>query len=168
MMAYMEVSLEGIFGATHHVNLWQEMARAIMLFFFGLIMFRMSGRRTFARMSALDLVITVVVGSILAQATTGAVPIIPAMGGVSMLVFLHWFMGHLVARSEVLARLVEGKEVILLKAGQIDEKARLHAKISLADLAEALRAHGLDGLHEIGKVQKMALEHNGKISLVKS
>ena len=81
--------MDALLGTTHNVNAAQECLRALVIFLYGLIVLRISGRRTFARMSAIDFIITIVVGSVLAQAMTGSVPIGPAMIGAAVLVFLH-------------------------------------------------------------------------------
>jgi uncharacterized membrane protein YcaP (DUF421 family) len=72
-----------------------------------------------------------------------------------------------VAKSPALARWIEGDAVLLAKDGAIREAARLRCKISLADIEESLREHGLDGLGELSRTRKLMLEPSGKISVIK-
>jgi uncharacterized membrane protein YcaP (DUF421 family) len=159
--------MEWLFGGMKDLTLGQECARAVLIFFYGLIMLRLSGRRTFAQMSAIDLVISIIVGSNLSRAMTGGVPFWPTLASVAVLVALHLILAHAVARSPGLARWVEGRPVVLATDGVIDERARLRCKISMADLDESLREKGLDGLPAIGQARKLVLEPSGKISVVK-
>lgn len=159
--------MDALLGTTHDVNAAQECLRALIIFLYGLIVLRLSGRRTFARMSALDFIITIVVGSVLAQAMSGSVPIGPAMVGVATLIFLHVLVAFAVARSDRASRIIEGPSVSLLRDGALDEKARLGCKISRADLVEALRGRGVDGLKELQNVKALQLEPSGKISVIK-
>jgi len=159
--------MDAFLGTTHNVNAAQECLRAFLVFLYGLIVLRLSGRRTFARMSALDFIITIVVGSVLAQAMTGSVPIGPAMIGVAILVSLHALIAFVVARSDTVSRMIEGRSVSLLRDGHLDEEARLGCKISHADLVEALREKGVDGLKELQRVKTLQLEPSGKISVIK-
>lgn len=159
--------MESLLGATHNVNAAQECLRALIIFLYGLIMLRLSGRRTFARMSALDFIITIVVGSVLAQAMTGSVPMGPAVVGVAVLIFLHALLSFAVARSDTVSRLIEGEPVALARDGVLDEKARLACKISRSDLAETLRQKGLDGLKDLPRTKALQLEPSGKISVLK-
>jgi uncharacterized membrane protein YcaP (DUF421 family) len=159
--------LETIFGGMKDLTLGQECARAVLIFFYGLVMLRLSGRRTFAQMSAVDLVISIIVGSNLSRAMTGGVPFWGTLASVIVLVVLHLILAFAVARSPRLARWVEGGPIILSRDGMILERARLAAKISLADLDESLREKGLDGLEEIGKTKKLVLEPSGKISVIR-
>jgi hypothetical protein len=50
--------LTSLFGVEHDVSFFQECARAVLIFFYGLILLRMSGRRTFGRWSALDIIVS--------------------------------------------------------------------------------------------------------------
>jgi uncharacterized membrane protein YcaP (DUF421 family) len=159
--------MDALLGTTHNVNGAQECLRALIIFLYGLVMLRLSGRRTFARMSALDFIITIVAGSVLAQGMTGSVPIGPAMIGVAVLIFLHALVSFAVARSDTLSKLIEGEAVSLLRDGVLDEHKRLACKISRSDLAEALREKGLDGLKELRRIKKLQLEPSGRISVLK-
>jgi len=159
--------LETIFGGMKDLTLGQECARAVLIFFYGLGMLRLSGRRTFAQMSAIDMIISIIVGSNLSRAMTGGVPFWGTLASVMVLVALHLMLAYAVARNPRLAEWVEGGPVILARDGMIQERARLAAKISLADLDESLREKGLDGLAEIDKTRKLILEPSGKISVIK-
>jgi len=160
--------MEAIFGGMKDLTTGQECARAVLIFFYGLIMLRLSGRRTFAHMSAIDMIISIIVGSNLSRAMTGGVPFWGTLVSVAVLVALHLVLAYAVAHSTKLARLVEGDVVLLSQGGAIRESARLRAKISMTDLEESLREHGLDGLAELGKTRKLVLEPSGKISVIKA
>src|SRR5258707_3746038 len=138
--------MELLCGGMKDRTLAQECARAVLIFFYGLAMLRLSGRRTFAQMSAVDLIISIIVGSNLSRAMTGGVPFWGTLASVAVLVALHLALAHAVARSPRLSKLVEGSPVVLAENGAIYEKARLRCKISMADLVESLREEGLDGL----------------------
>lgn len=159
--------LDAIFGGMKDLTLAQECARAVLVFFYGLMMLRFSGRRTFAQMSAVDLVLSIIVGSNLSRAMTGGIPFWGTLASVAVLVALHLLMANAVARSARLAAWVEGSPVILARDGVIVETARLSCKISIPDLDEAMREHGLDGLGDIARVRKLVLEPSGKISVLK-
>ena len=158
--------LETVFGL-RDLSVAQECARAVLIFFYGLLMLRLSGRRTFAQMSALDLVISIIEDSNLSRAMTSSAPLWGTLAAVAVLVALHLFMAAVVARSRRLSRLIEGGPVLLAQDGVIHEAARLGCKISLADIAESLREHGLDGLGELHRVRTLMLEPSGKISVVR-
>ena len=160
--------MDAIFGGLNELTPVQECARAVLIFFYGLMMLRLSGRRTFAQMSAIDLVVSIIVGSSLSRAMTGGVPFWGTLAAVAVLVALHLLLAHAVARHRGLASWVEGDPVILARDGKLLEAARLSCRISIADLEESLREQGLDGLSEIGKTRRLVLEPSGKISMIRA
>jgi uncharacterized membrane protein YcaP (DUF421 family) len=159
--------MDTIFGTSHDITAAQECARAALIFVYGLVMLRLSGRRTFAQWSALDVVMTIVIGSALSRTMTASAPLVGTLSAVAVLVFLHIAVSYAIARSDVLSRIVEGRSVVLTRHGAVDQTVRLKHKISNSDLAEAMRSAGLNGLDAISSVDRLELEPSGKISVVK-
>lgn len=60
------------FGGTGQITWWQETARALLVFSYGLALVRIAGRRIFGKWSALDIIVSVIVGSNLSRALTGS------------------------------------------------------------------------------------------------
>lgn len=160
-------SFRDVFGTQNNVTLGQEVARAILLFFYGLLLLRLSGRRTFGHWSALDIIVSVIVGSALGRAMTGSAPLPGTMAAAAVMVALHVALAHAVARSRLLSHWVEGAPVILVDHGKIDQRARLKHMISDNDLNAALREKGIDGEAAIENVKRVRLESNGDITVVK-
>jgi len=155
-----------IFGTEHNVSPVQECARAVMIFCYGLVLLRLSGKRTFGRWSALDIVISIILGSILGRALTGSAPFIGTLAAAAVLVAMHVAVAFALARSRMLARWIEGNSVVLVRNGAIDDAARVRSKISLSDLHEALRQDGIEVEDMENRVQWLRLEPSGKISII--
>ena len=94
-------------------------------------------------------------------------PLPGTLAAVAVLVLLHVLLSHAVARSQTLSRLVEGGSINLLRQGRLDHKARKSHMISMADLAAALRQHGVNGFEGLDNVKTIELEPSGRISVVK-
>jgi len=140
--------LEALFGTTSHVTAAQECARAFLVFAYGLALVRLAGRRVFGRWSAIDIVVSIVVGSNLSRALTGNAPL----------------AGTLAARSRAVSRLVEGRPIELGRGGRLTRRKDLRTAISEADLAEALRQAGIERVEES---RILMLEPSGRISVLK-
>ena len=153
-----------IFGATRDLNAWQECARAALIFGYGLVLLRISGRRTFGKWSALDIVVSIVLGSSLSRALTGSAPLLGTMAASAVLVLLHWLLAQAVARRPLLARWVEGPAISIARDGRLDDQARLRQSLSDADLAETLRQAGV---RDVGETEAMTLEPSGKVTVRK-
>ncbi len=159
--------MDTVFGADGHLLWYHGAARAALIFLFGLVILRLSGRRTFANMSAIDIVISVVAGSALSETMTGSAPLPSTLMGVAVIVLLHVVASYGVAHSRTISAFLEGSAIPLMRRGRINEPLRKSSMISDADLEEALRQHGLNGLADIAKVRAMTLEPNGEITIVK-
>jgi len=156
-----------LFGVEGHLTTAQESARAVLIFAYGLLLLRLSGQRIFGHWSALDFVITIMVGSALARAMTGSAPLLGTMAAAAVMVALHVALAHCVARSSTFARIFEGAAVTLIDRGRIDHQMRKRHMISEADMREALRQEGVDGEAHVDNVKAMTLEPSGKLSVIK-
>src|ERR1700733_12215474 len=102
----MESFLISVFGVENHLTLWQECARAVLIFVYGLILLRISGRRTFGDWSALDIIISIIIGSALARALTGSAPLPGTLAAAAVLTALHVAVGYAVALSRNLSQMI--------------------------------------------------------------
>jgi uncharacterized membrane protein YcaP (DUF421 family) len=160
--------MQSVFGSFNDLDIGQECLRAVVIFAYGLVFLRFSGRRIFAGWSPLDFVISIIIGSSLSRALTGSAPFLATLVAVAVLAMLHWSLAWAVARNDWLSRWVEGGAVVLAQNGKLDERARKRHNISHADLIEALRREGLEGLSEIGATRRVMLEPNGSITVLRA
>jgi uncharacterized membrane protein YcaP (DUF421 family) len=160
----MDTFLTGVFGVENHLTLMQECSRAILIFFYGLLLLRLSGRRTFADWSALDVILSIVVGSALARAVTGSAPLPGTLAAAAVLTALHVLIASLVARNKWFSRVIEGGPIELGSKGHIDARTLSRNLISECDIHEALRAQGVEGASD---TERIVLEASGAISVIK-
>ena len=151
-----------LFGVQHHVTAGQECARAVVVFIYGLALMRVSGRRTFGKWSAIDVIVSITAGSALSRALTGSAPLGGTMAATAVLVGLHWLVGKLAAHNRHFAGIVEGRSLVLADDGRLDDALRLRHSISHGDLAEALHRKNLDDLAQVGRI---TLEPSGKLNV---
>ena len=158
------MTLQDLFGGKGQVSAAQECARAVVVFAYGLAVVRLAGRRVFGKWAALDIIVSIVIGSNLSRALTGSVPLWGTLAATTLLMALHWVLSHAAARSAVLSHLLEGGAAQLGKAGELDGDALKRHAVSEADLNEALRTAGLMDAKD---ARLILLEPSGKISVLK-
>lgn len=157
------MTLLDVFGATNHIEWWQELPRAFVVFVFGLILLRVSGRRTFARWSALDIVVSIIMGSSLSRTVTGSAPLGGTLLAMILIALLHWVLARAASRSRRFAHLVEGQPAILGRSGTVFPREMQRYNISETDMSEALRKEGIPDATRTGQI---TLEPSGTITVL--
>lgn len=159
-----QVTATAIFGSVGHLTWWQECDRGVVVFVFGLAAVRIAGRRVFGKWAALDIIVSIIVGSNLSRALTGQAPLWGTLAATALLMTLHWVIAQAAVRSASLARLVEGTPIELARGGHLDHAALRRHAVSRRDIDEALRQSGID---DIEATRRMVLEPSGKIAALK-
>lgn len=153
-----------LFGRGPELEPWQMAARAVAVFFIALVLIRASGRRSFGQHSPFDACITVLLGAVLSRAVVGASPFWSTMAAGAALVVVHRTVALGSSRWPRFEDLVNGREIVLVKDGQVDEQAMQSALVSRSNLAEAMRQQ----LGDVGieAVARAVLERDGKLTVV--
>ena len=158
-------ALYAIIGPDRQDLTWSQMcARATIVFLFGLALVRAAGKRVFGKWTAIDIVLSIIIGSNLSRALTGNAPFVETLLATILLVALHSVLIAVGVRWSGLGRLLKGRGVKLVSEGQADEHAMRKHGIGEHDLEEALRAAGTE---DISEVRSAYLERSGDISVLK-
>ncbi len=156
---------EAVFGASGHLVWWQECLRAVLIFGYGLILVRVAGRRVFGKWAALDIIVSIMVGSNLSRAITGGAPLVGTLAATALLMGLHWILAQGAARLRPVSRILEGDPITLAGNGALDIAKLRRDAISDADLSEALRQAGVE---TAAQTRLIVLEPSGKITILKA
>ena len=153
-----------LFGEPGHLSVLQECARSLLIFVYGLFLVRLAGRRIFGKWGALDIIVSIVVGSNLSRALTGSAPLLGTLAATTLLIALHWVLSHLAARSPAVSHVVEGRAVTLTDANGMKPKVQVRHAVTEADVNEALRQRGMERVED---ARLLTLEPSGKITVLK-
>jgi uncharacterized membrane protein YcaP (DUF421 family) len=151
-------------GTPMQIAWWQMCIRAVIVFFFGVILLRIAGKRAFGQQSALDIVLAVLIGSNLSRAPTGGSPFAPTLAASAVTTLLYYVSIHLTERQGALGWMLKGRPVVLVRDGSPDPKALFQAGVSHADLEEAIRSKGVERFADVARA---TLERSGHISVIK-
>lgn len=143
---------------------WQMALRAVIIFFWAILLYRLLPRRAFGRNAVVDIILVVIVGSTLSRALTGNAPLLPVITATAVLASLYAILIFAASRIEGLGSVVKGRSIRLVKDGRIDEEAMRNARIGERDLRESLRLRGVTNIEEVATAH---LERNGSISVVR-
>jgi uncharacterized membrane protein YcaP (DUF421 family) len=129
-----------------------------------LLLLRASGQRTLAQMSALDLVITVTIGSAFGRVLTAReVALSEVVAAFASLVLLQWLVANLWGRTTAIRRYVATTPTLLYYDGEIIDRGMRRHHLVVDDLHAAARQHGMGSL---GEARAILLEGNGSLSVL--
>jgi uncharacterized membrane protein YcaP (DUF421 family) len=143
---------------------WEFIVRAVVVYFFLMVLLRMTGRRQVGQLAPFDLVLLLVLSNALQNSMNGGDNSIT--GGIILattLVATNSFVGWLAFRSKRIEALIEGRPVILVHDGRIDTHAMHEVRMTMHELEAALRQEGHAGP---ATVRFAVLENTGKISVI--
>lgn len=158
-------TLQEIFSLETELTALQMACRATAIFFIAFILIRVAGRRSFGIRTPIDNIIVILLGAILSRAVVGSSPFIPIIFASFILCVLHRIFGWLFTHYESFGRMVEGEKIILYANGKFLKENMKRGLVREEDIMQGVRKATL--LDSIEDIDKIYLEHNGEISLIK-
>jgi uncharacterized membrane protein YcaP (DUF421 family) len=128
------------------------------------VVLRISGKRTLAKLNAFDLVVTVALGSVLAtSALSRDVTLASAAAAMSVLIGAQYLVAWSSVRSRRARAAVRSQPALLVRHGQLLADALHRNRVSAGEIRQAVRSTGRGGLEGIAAV---VLETDGTLSVV--
>ena len=157
--------LLGLNAEPRALSFTQISLRGVIIFLVGLLMVRMSSKRSLAEKTAFDAVLLVILASVLSRAINGTATFFASIGGSFVLVLLHRFFGWIACRSHAFGKIVKGSPHVIVRDGEpvLDEMRRNH--ISQHDLEEDLRLEAKT--EDLSKIRVARIERSGDLSFIK-
>ena len=134
------------------------------VYLFIIVAIRLFGKKELAQLSIIDLVFILLISNAVQNAMVGSDSSL--MGGLvaaSTLFIINFLFKFLLYRFPKLGNMVQGTELLLIYKGQMNKTNMVKARISLEELLEAVREHGVS---EIREVDLAVLEIDGNISII--
>lgn len=151
---------------TFNSTLLLIVARTLIVYFVLLAGLRLSGKREVGQMTPFDLVLLLLVSNAVQNAMTG--PDTSVSGGVvaaMTLLLVNQSVTRLVRNHRRLRRIIEGTPTLLIRSGKVLSQNLTKEKLTIDELHQVLREHGVASLTEVGLA---VLEVDGSISVLKT
>lgn len=127
------------------------------------LLLRVSGKRTLAKLNAFDFVITVALGSTLATVLlTNSVALAEGVTALALLVTLQYVVAWASERSSKVERLVKSEPTLLYRSGFLQHAMR-QERVTTDEVLQAARGQGHADLGSVGAV---VLETDGTLSFL--
>ncbi len=147
---------------------WADVARTLVLgavsYLTLILVLRVTGKRTLSQLNAFDFVVTVALGSTLATILLSS-DVSWAEGAAALLLLaaLQFIVAWSTSRWPFLRDAVTSSPQMVLSDGEFDHAALRSARLTEADVRQAVRATGSGDLTDIATV---VLETNGTLSVI--
>ena len=139
--------------------------KCFLVFAGAMIITRIAGLRTFAKMSSIDFASTIAVGSIIASTITGSISVINGILALCIIVFLQISSARLMKNYSWFSKLASNQPLLLMHEGEILQDNLDKSGVSKADLMAKLReANAL----QLSNVKAVVFETTGDIAVLHS
>jgi uncharacterized membrane protein YcaP (DUF421 family) len=145
---------------------WTSIFRVIVvgvLAYAGIVfLVRISGKRTLAKMSAFDLLVTVALGSTLATILLSKdVALAEGLTAFGLLISLQYIVASLSIRSNTIRKLVKSDPRLLFYQGHFIDSALKAERVTVEEVYAAIRAQGIS---QLAQVEAVVLETDGSFT----
>ena len=135
---------------------------AVLVYIAVIVLTRLSGVRSLAKMSSFDFAATVAVGSTVASTALGSTPLINGVVALCMLYGLQYVIATL-RRRDVFHGALDNSPLLLMAGPEVLEGNLRHARLSRSELFSQLR---LAGVHRRDQVRAVVMETTGDVSVI--
>lgn len=139
--------------------------RALTVYLFLLLLFRLSGKRTLSELSTFDFILLLIIS----EATQNALvdedkSLVTGMAVILTLVLLDLIMSFLKKKFSVFEKIAEGVPLVLVDHGTVLEEHLQKAHVTHSDILQTARLS--QGLERMEQIKYAVLETSGGISII--
>jgi uncharacterized membrane protein YcaP (DUF421 family) len=137
----------------------EKLARPVIVYLVLVVLLRIFGKRELGQLNPFDLVVLLSLSNTVQNAIIGEDnSVTGGLIGAFGLLAINWLVVRMMFRSRRLTRAFEGRATILVRDGQIDQRALKHESLTREELIEVIHRQGFEGVHQ---VRCCELEPNG-------
>lgn len=138
--------------------------RSIIIYLFVVIAIRIFGKKELSQLNVIDLVFILLISNSVQNAMVGNnTSLTGGIAAASGLFFLNFVLKNLLFKSKRISEFFQGDPVMLVYGGKINKEHLDKTGISMDELMEAIREHGVEKLSD---VDLAVLEVDGNISVL--
>jgi uncharacterized membrane protein YcaP (DUF421 family) len=137
---------------------------SVVVYIFIVIAIRLFGKKELSQLSIIDLVFILLISNAVQNAMVGSNTTLPGgLVAASALFIVNYILKLVIFYFPNLGKAIQGKEILLVYKGKINEENMRKARFSMDELLEAIREHGVAS---IDKIDLAILEVDGNISVL--
>ncbi len=137
----------------------EKLLRPVIVYLVLVVLLRLFGKRELAQLNPFDLVVLLSLSNTVQNAIIGddnsvSGGVIGAFG----LLAINWLVVRVLFRSKRLTHVLEGRAAILIRNGQLDQRAMQRESLTREELLDVIHRQGFEDFHQVHRCE---LEPNG-------
>jgi uncharacterized membrane protein YcaP (DUF421 family) len=166
-LAVIQRGFELVFGSDvplQPLALHQVAARGVLVYVIGMAIVRVGKSRLISRVTAVDVLLGFILGSVLGRGITGSASLSGTTVATAAIVAAHFFITNLAMRWSWFETQIKGHSRLVIDRGATLTQNLRISHISEDDLDEELRLRGIESRQQVKLAYK---ERNGEVSVIK-
>jgi uncharacterized membrane protein YcaP (DUF421 family) len=145
-------------------NYVRIIASTVAVYLFLIIAIRLFGKKELAQLSVFDLVFILLISNVVQNAMTGPdTTLSGGLIGAAALFIVNYALKLLEFKFPIFSKAIQGESIMLIFKGKVNRSNLEKAKITMEELLEAIREHGVTTIEE---VDLAVFEVDGNISVL--
>ena len=146
---------------------WYNLGRTITLSAVGfaalIVLLRISGKRTLAKMNVFDFVFVVAVGSVFAATIISKdVTLLEGLAAMGTLIAIQLLLAEIAVKSPAAERIINGEPTLLFSRGEFIPRALKKERVTEEEVRAAIRAKGVTRVEDVAAV---IIENDGSLTV---
>lgn len=138
--------------------------RSVAIYLFVIIAIRILGKKELSQLNVIDLVFILLISNSVQNAMVGTnTSLVGGVTAASALFLLNFVLKNIFFKSKKISEFFQGDPIMLIYQGKVNKVHLDRTGISMGELMEAVREHGVEKLNE---VDLAVLEVDGNISVL--
>src|ERR1035441_6525926 len=137
----------------------EKLLRPVVVYLVLVVLLRMFGKRELAQLNPFDLVVLLSLSNTVQNAIIGDDnSVTGGVIGAFSLLGINWLVVRVLFRSKKLTRVLEGRAAVLIRDGQLDQRAIDRESLTREELLDVIHRQGFEDFHQVHRCE---LEPNG-------
>ena len=139
--------------------------RVSIMYLYALALLRISGKQSVSHLTAMDFIITLIIGDLFDDVFWADLPILQGMVAFAAITLVHILVTYAASRNQLIHRLVGSPPRLVVQNGKLVQESLEHERMRSETVQFELRLKGEEHPRDIKEAR---LEPKGKVSVLKA
>jgi uncharacterized membrane protein YcaP (DUF421 family) len=145
-------------------SIWHVAVCAVLAYFVLFLFIRISGKRTLAKLTAFDFVVTVTLGSVLSNMILAKVSLSEGAAALAIVIALQYLLAWTARESDTLEKVINSTPTMVFYRGKFLEQAMKKEVLTHEEIYAVIRKFRM---LDVEKVEAVVMELNGELTVIK-